>query len=197
MQWMPRLRVLVARRPASYWTAVVIAAALIALSLHSSEAAANRKRDSWGAVVQALVADRRIAPGESIEDAATVHRLPRALLPATALATAPRGSTARQVISAGEVIVGADLAADANPLAMLPAGWLAIPIEMANPVGFTVGDSAAVLANGGVLTATALVIQRLDDQLLVGVPADIAGAVADAANQHLVTVALSAAAPPR
>jgi hypothetical protein len=139
-----------------------------------------------------LVARREIAPGAALDDAVISRRIPQAVVPPSAVSVLPAGAAARHGIALGEIVVDLDLAASTGPLALLPSGWLAVAVEDANNSLVSVGDTAALLASGSILTTEALVVRIIDAGIVVGVPADVAGAVADAAHQHLITVALNA-----
>lgn len=197
MRWTARIRMLLARRPLLYWMAVTTVALVIGMSLRSAAAQAERQRDSWGSVSAVLVAEHRLGPGERLAGAVSVRNLPNALLAASALHALPAGATARQYIAEGEVLVALDVTPDSGPLSLLPRDWLAIAIEEPNSTAFGIGDSAAVLAGGRIIAPIAVVLQVAVDGIVIGVPTDVAGAVAEAANQHVVTVALSANPPPR
>lgn len=192
MRWMPRIRILLARRPLLYWLVVCAVALAVAMAVHGAVARAEQQRNSWGVVVSVVVAQRQVAPGESLTGAVSTRKIPQALVPVTAVRSLPGQALARQRIAAGEVLVGLDIAPDSGPLTLLPLGWLAIGIDETNADRFHIGDSAALLAGGAIIAPAAVVVQVLDGSVVVGVPSAAAGAVADAANQHLVTIALSA-----
>ncbi|CAB4867647.1 unannotated protein [freshwater metagenome] len=192
MRWIPRLRMLLARRPWLYWLLVALMGLGVATQVHASVAAAQRARDHWGSTVTVLIADRRIAAGDPLIAAVTHHQLPTAMVPASAVAELPHDATARQVIAQGEVVVGNDIVADSGPAAVLPPRWLAVAIDDQNTAMFAVGDHVSVLAGGRTISAEAMVVALLEHGVAVGVPAESAPAVADAASQRLAVVALSA-----
>jgi len=192
MRWMPRVRMLLARRPWIYWISVAVIAFAIGSSVRASTAAAKRERETWGITSRAVIADRRIEAGEPLEGAVSTRPLPIAMLPASALVALPLAATARHTIAAGEVLVSLDVTADKGALSLLPDGWLAIVIDDDNAALFTVGDTVAVVAAGRVLTPNAVVVQLVEGGVVVGLSSDVVGAVAEAANQRVATVALSA-----
>ena len=64
MRWIPRLRMLLARRPWLYWLLVALMGLGVATQVHASVAAAQRARDHWGSTVTVLIANimPRLAP---------------------------------------------------------------------------------------------------------------------------------------
>ncbi len=192
MQIFSHVRMLLARRPWIYWTSVGAVALALALVMHSWVSDLRHQRNSWGTTASVLVASSEIPPGAALDAVVTSRRIPQAAVPPSARSELPDGATARQAIAVGEIIVEGDLAATTGALALLPSGWLAMAVEDANPSLVSVGDTAALLASGSILTTQAVVVRIIDTGIVVGVPLDVAGAVADAAHQHLITVALSA-----
>ena len=199
MRWLSRWRWLLARRPWIRWLLVAAAAGLAALAVTTEVDALHRARARWGTTVDVLVATRALDPGDAL--AGTVERrgYPVALVPNTAVRTLAPDAVAVQRIGAGEVVVEADLAVAAGPLALLPAGWLAVavPIADAGPdaesaTWMRTGDAAVVLADGQTLAEHAVVLSRTDTEVVVGVPAADTAAVADAANRRVAVIAVSA-----
>lgn len=192
MRWMPRLRMLLARRPWIYWSFVALLAAGAGLTVAASVADMRRARESWGETAPVLVATRAIAPGEMLDGSVAATQFPVALVPGSAVTDFAPGAAAIQRITAGEVVVDADVGGAAGSLALLPDGWLAIAIDGADGALFHVGDSAAVLAAGQVVAAKAVVVRILADAVVIGVPRNDAALVADAAIQHSAVIALGA-----
>ncbi len=192
MRLIPRIRIVFARHPFAYWACVATFSLWVAISVNSALAGAQHQRESWGHSEAVLVATKRVEPGELLTSAVALRDIPIALKPPAALGALPSGATARQRIEVGEVLVGLDIGHGDGPLAMLPDNWLALVVESDNSPMFSIGDSAVVLAGGQIIAADAIVIEVTDRGVVVGVPSDSAGPVADAANQHIATVALSA-----
>jgi hypothetical protein len=192
MRLIPRIRIVFARHPFAYWACVATFSLWVAISVNSALAGAQHQRESWGRSEAVLVATKRVEPGELLTSAVALRDIPIALKPPAALGALPSGATARQRIEVGEVLVGLDIGHGDGPLAMLPDNWLALVVESDNSPMFSIGDSAVVLAGGQIIAADAIVIEVTDRGVVVGVPSDAAGPVADAANQHIATVALSA-----
>lgn len=199
MRWTPRLRMVLARRPWIHWLMVGLLAIAVAAAVAVSQAGVKRERDSWGRTKRVLVATRDVLPGQALSGATEQHDVPIAVAPTSALtpSVARRGGdmTAVQQIAIGEIIVTADVTEAAGPAALLPPGWLAVDItDVADPGLFTLGDAAAVLADGRTVAADAIVIALTTTDVVVGVSAADAAAVADAANRRAAVVALRAAA---
>lgn len=195
MRWIPRVRMLLARRPLLYWAGVAGVAAAAALTVQTTVRDAERARDSWGDTATVLVATHGVAAGNDLTNAVTARVVPRSLVPPSALRTLPSVAIARHEIALGEIVVELDVSASSGPLTQLHDGWLGVVIDDVDSTPFNVGDDAVVLAEGHVVAPRALVIQIIEGAVVVGVPADVAAAVADAANQRLATVALSASPP--
>lgn len=197
MRWIPRARLLLARRPWLYWAFVAGIATVVVLRVNATVLDAEHVRDSWGETSTVMVATRGIAAGDDLAGAVVAKVLPRALVPPSAANALNHGATARHAIAPGEIIVGIDVSANSGPLAQLPDNWLGVVIDDVDVAPFSIGDNAAVLAAGRVVAPRAVVIQINERAIVVGVPIDVAAAVADAANQHLASVALSASQPRR
>ena len=192
MRWTLRIRIVFARHPFAYWACVATFSLWVAMSINSALAGAQHVRESWGRSAPVLVAIHAVAPGELLASSVALRDIPIALKPPSALDALPRGATARQRIAVGEVLVGLDVGPGDGPLAVLPDNWLALLVDSDNSPMFSIGDSAVVLAGGQIIAADAIVIEVVERGVVVGVPSDAAGPVADAANQHIATVALSA-----
>lgn len=192
MRWISRTRMLVARRPWIHWSVVAALAVLVGASVTVGLAGVRRERDAWGRSRSVLVATREVAPGEPLAGAVAQRTVPVAAVPAAALSIIAGSATAVQRISVGEMIVETDVATASGPRALLPERWLAIDIaDVSNTRLFAVGDPAAVLAGGRIVAADAIVVAVTDTDVVVGVPAEVAAVVADAANQRAAVVALS------
>ena len=196
MRWMPRMRMLLARRPWLYWLMAGAIAAGVAVAVASAMGEVRRQRDSWGHATTVLVATRDVAAGEALDGAFASRDVPTAIVPPSALTAMPSGATATQRLSVGEMIVGVDVGAERGALALVPSGWLAIdiprtdePTDTARPL-FEVGASAVVLADGSIIADDAVVVAVAVDGLAVAVPRDVAARVAQAANQRVAVLAL-------
>jgi len=189
MQWMPRLRTLLARRPWIWWLGVALIAAALAASVAASVGRLDAARRTWGETASVVVAARDIAAGEPLVGESV--ELPLALIPATSMTVVPPGSVAVQRLARGEVVVEADITRSSGPAAFLPDGWVAIAVEVPTTSYFGVGDPAVVLGDGATLAPRAIIAGVDDGRVVVGVPAEVAPAVAAALVEHTAVVALS------
>ena len=170
-------RRVLARRPWLHWIAVVVLAVATSAHILALDDRVEQARAAWGDTSSVLVADRAVAPGDPV--VASSRDVPVALVPAGALGAPGRDPTlvARQHVTAGEIVTEADVAGG-GPLALLPAGWLAVPIVESPSSGASEGDRVQLASDGLVVASDALVVGRLDDVTLVGVPAHLAASLA-------------------
>jgi hypothetical protein len=196
MRWIPRVRLLLARRPWLYWLLVACCSIGIGAVMTTAMGNLRREREAWGQSTRVLVATRTVAAGDTVAGSFEWRELPLTMVPPSALTSMPNAASATQRIAVGEVVVDTDIASARAPLALLPDGWLAISIPMAasdRESGgslFVAGDVAAVLAGGEIIAEDATVVAVAADAVVVGVPRSVAGAVAQAANQLAAVVAL-------
>lgn len=191
MRWIPRLRMLLARRPWIYWAVVAAVAVALATSVAGAVASVDRERNSWGESAQVYVATSRIEVGALIEPSVERREVPLAIVPIAALRALPPETVAVQRISAGEVIVDIDVADSGGPLALLPIGWLAITIEWSIEGSLTAGDSVAILADGAMVAPDAVIVAVVAGAVVIGVPEAVAPAVANAVVQRIAVIALA------
>jgi hypothetical protein len=158
-----------ARRPWIHWLAVVALAAGVAGSVWHGMRGVAATRSSWGESVTVLVANADLAPGDPI----TVERrtAPVAIVPPSAVATVA-GLRARQHIGTGEIVTSTDVVSGAGALALVPSGWLAVPVIESPRSGADVGDRVAVASDGITLADEAIVVGFVDDATLVAVTSD-------------------------
>lgn len=179
-------RRLLARHPWIHWLVVACLAVTTAAQVLARDDRIAQARDAWGATRAVLVVERATAPGDPI--VASMRDVPVAMVPDAAI-EAPTGSngigyTARQHLAPGEIVTTVDVAGEdgAGPLPLLPAGWLALPIVESPPSGAAAGDRVQLASGGLVVADDALVVGRLDDVTLIGVPAREAAALPPAAD---------------
>jgi len=184
-----RVRLVLARRPSLYWLAVAAVAAVAGVVVSEAVAAVDDARREWGRDRPVLIAARDAVPGEPLTAMATGATRPGPMVPPAALAEPPAGAVLRQHVAAGEILVGPDVVAPGGPVALIPAGWLAVPLAEAVPTGAAVGDHVLVASGGVVLAAEGLVVGVLSDGLLVAVPGDDAPMVAAAGSDATVLLA--------
>jgi hypothetical protein len=190
MNHMARVRQVLARRPWLYWSAVLAVAAGLGLVVADAMTAVDDARHEWGTERAVLVATRDARPGERLSDIAARRPLPAPMVPAAAIETAPPDAVLRQHVSAGEIVTGPDMAATAQPQALIEDGSLAVAVAERVPTGAAVGDAVAVASGGVVLAGDGTVVGVLSDAVLVAVPAAEAPAVAQAAGAGDVALLL-------
>jgi hypothetical protein len=197
MRWMPRMRMLLARRPWLYWSLVGIIAIAAGVAVMSAMGDVRRRRDAWGSATTVFVTTRDVAVGESLSGAVASREVPDAIVPPAALTEVPPLATATQRLAAGEIVVDIDVIDEPGPLALVPDGWVAIdvprnddPLDTSLPL-FDAGDSAVVLADGSIVAERAIIVDVAADGVAVAVPLDDAARVAQAANQRVAVLGLS------
>jgi Flp pilus assembly protein CpaB len=206
-----------AARPVVRRSAVVVLALVTGLAVASLVQSGEAARRSWGASRPVAVATRDLAPGDVLSPGAVeVRRLPEAVVPAGASASAPVGAVVRQPVVAGEPLVPARLAPDGltGTAALVPEGFRAVAVPL-GPTGvppLAVGDEVDVLAvvppdlvaaePGGddrgsgpafPLVERALVVDVGEEAASVAVPQPDAPRVAFALAQGAVVLALAGA----
>lgn len=142
MRLLPRLRLLLARRPWLYWLAVGVCAAAIWVSMSAAERSVARERSQWGTTERVWVTDGAVATGEPI--VASARDLPLAMLPAAAV-TAPPTGVAAHPLAEGEVVVATDLVDDGD---LAPAEWLVFAVPANGSPALAAGDAAVVFGSG-------------------------------------------------
>lgn len=196
MRWLARLRWILARRPWIRWLMVAAAAMLVAWEMTAEVGSLHRARDRWGDTVAVLVATRELGPGDTLDGAVVRRSFPLELVPQAAVTSVGADTVVVQRVTPGEVIVERDIHVASGPLALLPPEWLAVAVPDDGAAGWVQpGDAATILADGRTAAAQAVVLIRTEGEVVVGVPAVDAAAVADAANRRVAVIAVSAGRP--
>lgn len=181
-----RARLLLARRPWLYWSAVVTIAALLASFVHQHTQALDDARREWGETKLVLVAREPLTPsGPILVDEA---RLPIAAISPDALSELPAGARLRHHIARGDVLTTLDVASRPGPAARAEAGT--VVVGLTDPLGAyaTIGAPVQVAADGLLLSGAATVVDVVDDVVFVAVAAADGPAVAAAGQQGLATL---------
>ncbi len=192
LRLMPAARRLLVRRPWIYWLCVAASAVAAAATVVDRVDRIDAARDQWGSTRRVLVTERDISPGEPL--VVTARDLPAALVPGAALAPADAGAAiARQHIAAGEIVTLVDVghADRPGPLALVPDGWLAVPLVESPVSGAAIGDRVQLAGDGMVIAEAAIVVGYHDDVTLVAVPADLAPMIPAAAEAGGITLLLA------
>ncbi len=181
-----RVRLLLARRRWLRWAVVATLAALTALTVHDRLRALDGARRAWSEAQTVLVADVDHDPGDPLRLSAV--RLPVVALPPSALTDLPDGARLRRSISAGEIVVEADVTAAAGPAAGAPPGSVVVPFAGDVVADARPGLTARVVAEGIVLAAEATIVAVTGGATHVAVPADAAPTVAAAVRSGSASV---------
>lgn len=176
-----RVRQILARSPWIYWAIVGAIALAVGLLVSQAASRVDAAREAWGETRPVLVAIVDIEPGQPLAGTTERRDVPSPLIPASALSELDRSVTARQRIAAGEIVVAHDVSPAAAPQALIPDGWLAVPVAERVASGVAPGDDVSVSSGGIVLAASAVVVGADSARVLVAVPADEAPQVAQAA----------------
>ena len=142
MRLLPRLRLLLARRPWLYWLVVGLCAGVVWLSVSAAADGVEAERARWGTTRRVWVTSGPVAPGAPL--VAVARDYPQAMVPAAALTAAPAG-TAAHAMAAGEVVVQGDLAGDGG---LAPADWLVVAVPAQGGPAVAANDSVAIFGSG-------------------------------------------------
>jgi hypothetical protein len=186
MQFLPRVRLIVARHPWIYWLAIVVLAGAVGLGAVQAMAAIDAERRSWGQQTTVWVATDDIAPGEPIH--AESRRVPRAVVPSSATTKPSANTIARQRIGRGEMITSVDVSVSGSA-GLIPDGWVALAVP-ATVEHFAVGDRVSVYS-GDQFVAGGTVIDTGETELMIAVAADAAPAVAMGVQADAITIGLT------
>lgn len=179
-----RSRRLLARHPALQWVAIAGCAIAAAATVHDHTRRVDAAREAWGTSVDVWVAREPLEPGDLV--VADRRPYPEAVVPPGAIDD-PRGLVATQRIAVGDPLSSVDVAR-AGPLALVPAGWVVVPVIELTPSGVSVGDHVVVVGDGVEVTDDAVVVGAVDDAVLLGVPRSAAAVVVGAADAVGVTL---------
>ena len=193
-----RRRVVAARRvlvrhPWVYWFAVGALAAAAYASVSSHTAARDAARAEWGATSPVVVARTPLAPGDALGARVTIDAWPSAIVPPGALAALEPGLVARQHVARGDVVGALDVTPGGGPLALVPDGWVAVPLVESPASGAEICERVQVTSEGVLLAGDGLVVGGVGggmagDVTLVAVPADIAPLLPAAADTGHLTL---------
>jgi len=142
MSLLPRVRLLLARRPWLYWLFVAVCAGLAWLGVAGAQARVAHQRDQWGATRRIWVAEADLAAGTPVH--AVGRDYPVAMLPGSAVTSLPANAVAARPVAAGEVLVAADLAGEST----LPAHWLVFAVPGDGAPRLLPGEHVEVFGSG-------------------------------------------------
>ncbi|MBI4934856.1 MAG: hypothetical protein HY828_13320 [Actinobacteria bacterium] len=167
MWLLPRLRLVLARRPWLYWLVVAVCATIVWLQWSAVQSDAERARRSWGASRTVVVAIDTALTGEPLR--VELRDYPVAMVPPDALTEAPPEAVAAREVVAGSVLVPFDVLGDDD----IPAEWVVLAVPSQDAPSFTRGQRAATFA-GGVRTCDGIVDATTVDHVEVAVPSGCA-----------------------
>ena len=99
MRLLPRLRLLLARRPWLYWLVVGLCASVVWLSVSAAAEGVEAERARWGTTQRVWVTSAPVAAGSSV--VAVARDYPQAMVPSAALTEEPVG-VATHALAAGD-----------------------------------------------------------------------------------------------
>lgn len=177
-----RVRLLLARRPWLYWTAVAAVAGMIAWGVHERTSAADDARRAWVDTSTVVVAIRPHAPGDEL--AVATEELPVDAVPDEALTVADLDGIdrpiARQHLAAGEPVTWLDVRPGDGPAALADPG--SVTVALTGQHGARTGLPVAVAADGLVVAEAGRIVAVDGDVVFVAVErldgATVAAAVA-------------------
>jgi hypothetical protein len=182
-----RCRSHLARHPGHFWAVVVALAGVVTLVVLSQLSAARRAESAWSDRVGVWVAVGDTDAGDLV--AVRAVELPAAAAPTRAVVDDPSGSIARRPIVAGAVLTDLDLADGRDDL--IPTGHGAIAVAFDDTtLPVIVGDVVDVVADGAVVAAHGVVIERTDSAVVVAVDIGDAPAAALAALERRASLVL-------
>ncbi len=116
------------------------------------------------------------------------REVPVAVVPPDALTAPPDGAVARQRVTAGEILVGADVATAAGPAGLAAPGTVVVGIVDPLARNVAVGSTVQASADGVVVCDEATVVAISDDVIQLAVPERDAPMVAAAAHDGLASI---------
>jgi hypothetical protein len=175
-----KMRRVLARHPWIFW-AFCLAFALAAAAIVSRYVTAlDEAARDLGTTRTVFVATADQSPGERLHSRPV--DMPLGLLPSDAVESADADSILRQRVTAGEVVVSADLATPSGPAALAEPGTLVIGVTDMLARNVRIGLEVQIAAEGIVLADRAEVVYLADDVIFVAVEAGSAPMVALAAH---------------
>lgn len=200
-RWRTSLR----RQPLAFWALAAAAALLAWWGTHQALDVAAGRAAAHGGLVEVVVAERDVAPGEPVDDAVRLAAVPATLVPADALSAVPSGSVARERLLAGEAVASSRLAPQGSVglAAELGPGERAVAVPTDGPhVPIRVGQRVDVLATvdpslagrvdpTSVVASAARVLAVDDDAITVAVDEASAHDLATALATAVVTVVVA------
>ena len=142
MYIVPRLRLLLARRPWLYWSFIALCAIVVWSGVRSATAAAPAQQRGWGESRPVLVVVAAVPAGQPIR--ASPRHYPLAMVPPSALTALPAGAAAAHDLAPGEIVVTSSVVGAAS----LPRGWVVFGVPSTDRPMLVVGDDIALFGDG-------------------------------------------------
>lgn len=117
MRALPRIRLVLARRPWLRWLVIAVCTAAVGAQVLAAQSSLERERGTWGASRAVWVAESDTAAGAPVS--ARRVEWPEAVLPASVLRELPASPIAARRVAAGQLLTALDLVGDAS----VPPGW--------------------------------------------------------------------------
>jgi hypothetical protein len=169
-----------ARHPWIFWV-VCLAFALAAAAIVTRYVSAlDQAARDLGTTRTVIVATADQPPGEPLQSRRV--DMPIAIVPPEAIESADADSILRQRVTAGEVVVSADLATPSGPAALADAGTVVVGVTDMLARNVRIGLEVQIAAEGIVLADRAEVVDLADDVIFVAVESGSAPMVALAAH---------------
>lgn len=165
-----RLRLVFARRPWLHWLIAALCGAVLWWQLAGAQGRLSAARDRWGRTRTVWVAVAAAEGGAAL----SVERrdYPSAMVPVDAVTDLPDRVVAARAVTAGAVVVPADLAGTDD----VPGGWTVFAVPAADAPALPDGALTALFADGQRL-CDGRVAGHLDERVQVAVAPDCAPAL--------------------
>ncbi len=181
-----RTRRALAAHPWIHWAVCVGLAIAAAVATHGYIARLDAERRAWGTTRTVWVTVGDVAAGQPVR--ATAADVPAALVPPGAVTEPPGDAVARQRVTAGEIVVDADVAAAAGPAGLAEPGTVIVGIVDPLARNVAVGSTVQATADGVIVCDEATVVAISDDVIQLAVPERDAPIVAAAAHDGLASI---------
>lgn len=142
MSIVPRLRLLLARRPWLRWLVVGLCAAAVAAQLLAIASGLERERQRWGTPRSVWVATAPAAVGDTV--AMQPRQWPDAVVPANALSDPPTDAVAARAVATGQLLTTPDIAGEDA----IPPGWQVFAVPTDGQPLLQIAQPVSVYAHG-------------------------------------------------
>lgn len=162
---------------------------MLAIGAASYQARANaldRARSQWGDAITVWVASADLHPGDDVKGNSTPRRVPAEIVPEAALLEAE--GTVTQRVARGSILTNVSVTASTDALALAPPGTVVVGVRQSVPVGASAGESVAVVSEGVMIAARAVVVGIENEIVLLALPIDEAPVVSAASDGRSVAL---------